>query len=207
MYSHEAHANGIPCLFQNHSSPRPPLKKNQKICYSELMTQEISAVRPYFSLQEVTPSEVLDPKDREAKQVALDLINFVQQSCTSALQSSVEAVDEFGQNVFKTVTHNKLPTLAQFCRSYGITQSELKRLAENFPDTIGRAYEFALDTIEDLLAERTLEGRYHPAAVSFIAPNITRFRNKQQIENVITRPLSSVLDEIEGAKKPAAPSV
>jgi len=165
------------------------------------MTSEISAIRPYLNL---TPVEVLEPREREAKQVALDLIAFVQSSCTSASNSSIEAIDENGQRVFQAVTHNKLPTLAQFCRSYGITQSELKRLAQNFPETIGRAYEFALDTIEDLLAERTLEGQYHPAAVSFIAPNITRFRNKQQVETVVTQPLSSVLDEIEGVKKSAA---
>lgn len=149
----------------------------------------------------VTPKKFFEPAPYTDTQLSLDLVTFIQ----NVFDQDAVFVDVLGvggeEDSQRVRAYSKLPTLAQFCRSYGITQSELKRLALKFPDTIGRAYEYALDAIEDLFAERTLDGHYNPAAAAFIGPNITRFRNKQQIEAVVPQSLSSVLDEIEAARQ------
>lgn len=141
---------------------------------------------PSASVSFVT-KRLLSPSVIDVEQLSTDLVSHV-------LQALLEA-DAAGEGI------KPVPTFAAFCRGYGLTQSELLRLAQSNPDTVGRAYEYALDQLEDYIVQHTLSGQFAPAAVAFIAPNITRLKSKQTVETVQTsRSQSSILDEIEAAR-------
>lgn len=94
-----------------------------------------------------------------------------------------------------------LPLLAEFANANGMTEAELKKLARSFPDTIGRALQFAKDVVKTHLIRGGISGEYNPQMTAFVATNETDMKAKtEHTERHVD--VNDLLDRIERSSKP-----
>lgn len=93
------------------------------------------------------------------------------------------------------------PMMSAFGRQYGLTMTELKRLAENFPDTIGHAFELAADVVKEFFIENGLLGRYNSQFAIFAGKNITDMKDKTEHLNTNVN-LHGFVEQIEKEGSP-----
>lgn len=96
-----------------------------------------------------------------------------------------------------------LPLVAEFANIHGMTEKELKEVAKEFPDTLGRAMDFASDVVKTSLIRGGLDGTYNHQAVAFVATNETSMRLKSEhTERRMTLNLNELAKRLEAASTP-----
>lgn len=101
--------------------------------------------------------------------------------------------------------YRPLPLLEEFCATHRITTRELKEASISFPDTVGRAVEFARDVIKTYLVRKGLTEQFNPQFAKFVATNETGMvdRSESLNKNVnVNADGAEILDRIEKAQKP-----
>lgn len=94
-----------------------------------------------------------------------------------------------------------VPLLAEFANMVALTESEVKQLARAYPQTVGRALEFAQDVLKTNVVRGGLTGDYHPQFATFTLTNETTMRSKTEA-TVRTIDMNALLDDIENSNAP-----
>lgn len=101
--------------------------------------------------------------------------------------------------------YRPMPLLEEFCAANRITSRELKEAAISYPDTVGRAVEFARDVIKTYLVRKGLTEQFNAQFAKFVATNETGMVDRSESLNKnlnVSADGADILDRIEKAQKP-----
>lgn len=111
-----------------------------------------------------------------------------------------------GRTETRPVTrYRPLPMLEDFCVMHRITSTELREAAREFPETVGRAVQFAKDVMKTYLVRKGLVEQYNPNFAKFVATNEVDMVDKSESVNRnlnVSVDTDDILDKIEKASKP-----
>lgn len=189
------------------ATPIIPLKKNPEKKSEETIFQMLSPRIPLLPRTDVPtlpdPKKFFAPKefsDEYALRVAEAMVAYFGRPLSGWYKEIVMNRDGSQTEVEKPYTA-PLPLLAEFANMMALTESEIKRLAQAYPKTMGRAYEFAKDVVKTNVVRGGLNATYHPQFATFTLTNETNMKSKTE-STVRTINMNDLLDDIENSDVP-----
>lgn len=140
--------------------------------------------------------------DERAATIARRLLTYFSRPLSGWYEEIIHNRDG-SETIVKKPYTAPLPLISEFANMHGLTESELKSAAKNFPDTLGRALAFAADVIKTNLVRKGLTEEYSPQFAKFVATNETNMTDKSEhTEKRITVNLNELAKQIAASPTP-----
>lgn len=171
------------------SSVRVPLLKNNFFSFLKPTSGILHSMlelteRKKNFLQKINPTLLFNDEDHPFDDLAFaeQLFDYLTSKEKTQIIFETRLDKEGNEHDIPLTAPNAPPMVTEFARKHGFTGHDMKKLAEMYPDTIGRVIEHAEDIAKEFMIENGLTGRYNSQFAIFISKNITDMEEKSKVD-------------------------